>query len=647
MKTLLDKIAREHPLAFAAEALMFVMFFGAFLFMATLRSSASTWSMIPHALINAGMLALVARHYLQGRPHLYWGHFDFVVAFLFLWLVVNIHFSEIRAVSWRSSALYLDSFGAYLFGRLLFYQRLRMYAIALPATLALVWLGAGDLLEQARRQEEVSFLLVDRMEGLRRICLLAGGFWLLSIPFISARRPSNLLFLLYVALVVGAYALVLGGVYGIGWLLESGITEANVTARHERLQNLETAWRIIRNYPLTGSGLGTFPYLFDAYRESLAVPYLASFSSYLYCLVEAGLVAVALVLYLLVRLPLHAVRRWVLFPNRRLRMAVVVFMSFVVLSSVHGIIDAAAFTPAAWFLFWSGFGVLVSLVVIRDPVQIFETAFAWRGAVVSGVTRAPEREFRPLPGSAFARTALGTLRRRKIIPREKKVRRPAGPLRKVLPVALVALLVIGLTVAESLPYLAARMARVRPGETVASDTYLERLERSAELFPFSSDVWAQIGETLRQRASTPLEILRLGYAQRIETSYLRAISANPYRPQYYWDLYQLYRDTNNPYSALETMKLAVRNNPNDLRSRLLLVRELEREGSLALASYHVKQAVTRIAPDQVELYLRLAELYEQRGMRDKARRWLQYARQVVPDTPEAQARLKWLTDRLG
>ncbi len=136
------------------------------------------------------------------------------------------------------------------------------------------------------------------------------------------------------------------------------------------------------------------------------------------------------------------------------------------------------------------------------------------------------------------------------------------------------------------------------------------------------------------------------HAHQIEKAYLSAIEANPYRPEYYQQLFYLYREINNLSMALETMKLAVRNNPNDLVSRLLLVRELERTGSLALATWHVKQAVIRIEPGQVELYLRMAELYEQRGMRGKSRRWLQYARQVVPDTPEAQSRLRRLSDRV-
>lgn len=640
---MLDRIAREHPFAFAGEALLFILFFGAFLFLSTLRSSASTWSMIPHVLINAGGVVLVARHLVQGRPPMYWGHFDLLVLMLFAWLVANVHFSEVRAASWRSAALYFDSLGAYLFGRLFFYQRLRLYAFASVATLALVWIGAGSVLEDALQRGDVSFLLVDRMEGLRRICWMAAGFWLISLPFLSTRRPSNSLFLLYVALIGGVYALV--ALSRLGWVFEPPTTEAVIAGRHERLQNLETAWRIIRNYPLTGSGLGTFPALFDAYRESRAVPYLASFSSYLYLTVEAGLVAVALLLYLFVRLPLHTIRRWRLFPNRRLRMAVVVMLAFVVLSSIHGFIDAAAFTPPAWFLFWANFGVLVSLVVIRDPVQIFETAFGWRRGVASGELPEPEKVFHPLPGSAFAGAVSAIPRRRRTRSEPARPRKPAGPLRQAIPLIVTALVAVGITLLEALPYRAAQLAKREPEESLASDTYIARLEQALRLFPFAYDIWSQLGDALRERARGPLEVYR--YAHQIEHAYQKAIANHPYRPEYYQQLFYLYRETNNLPRAVETIKLGVRNNPNDLLSRLLLVRELERTGSLALATYHVKQAVTRIDPGQVELYLRLAELYEQRGMRGKARRWLQYARQVVPDTPEAQNRLRRLWERVG
>jgi tetratricopeptide (TPR) repeat protein len=79
---------------------------------------------------------------------------------------------------------------------------------------------------------------------------------------------------------------------------------------------------------------------------------------------------------------------------------------------------------------------------------------------------------------------------------------------------------------------------------------------------------------------------------------------------------------------------------------MLLVRELEGNGEYAMAIYHVKQALFRIEPSQVELYLRLAELYDFSGMRSAAIRYYQYANQVVNPTPQNTARLRRLRERL-
>lgn len=202
-------------------------------------------------------------------------------------------------------------------------------------------------------------------------------------------------------------------------------------------------------------------------------------------------------------------------------------------------------------------------------------------------------------------------------------------------------------VLQGLPYLAERRARPAAGEIDGSDAQTRRLAASLALYPFQADTWARLAEARRTGAGAAgtLDLVRVAPAA--DADYRRAIAENPYRPIYAERLYDLRRETGEAAKALAALKDGVRANPNDLVLRLLLVRELERAGGLALATYHVRQAVTRIDPEQTELFLRLAELYDQRGMAAAARRWLQYARQSVPDSPEVRERLKRLSGRLG
>lgn len=606
----IKRLSRREGLGLAAEALLFAMFFVAFWFLLTLRTPASNWAMIPHVLCNAGLLLMVLRHYAEGRQPLYWSHFDAVVIALFAFIALNVYYSEVRVVSWRVAALYLDSAAAYMFGRLLFYRRVRAYVIALLVALAVVYLSAIILRHRLAQQSEPDEAMIQKLSQILRVVTLMAAFWLLALPFLLFKKPGNLLFLIFAAALLTGYAMLV--TKRLGWLFAPAMEVENIEWRHQRFLTLETAWRIVRHYPLTGSGLGTFPIMFEAFKQAPTVPYVASFNAYLYSIVELGIAGLALFLYLFVRFPLHILRRWRLFPNRRLRMAVYVFFWFAVLVLFQGFYDSDIFSPGAWFLIWTNFGVLMSLVMVRDPVRLFEAPFAPK-------SRQDEPGAPPQPQHVL--NWLVWI--------------------KVTGLTAVVMLLIA---AELAPYVSATLARKRPDEEIASASYGQRLERAVRIFPLNGDVWAKLANHYQQQVKDDLAIYT--YMERIEDAYNRAIRLNPYDPRNYEQLAFLYSDTNNPGKALEVLKEGTRNNPNHFVLRLLLVRELERTGSLALATYHVKQALFRIAPDQVELYLRLAELYERRGMRERALRYLQYAKQVVPDTPQTAARLRRLGERL-
>ena len=608
-------------MAVFVETALFVAFFAAFLFMVNLDSPTTAWAMVPHLLINGGVLALLIKRVREGRPPLYWGRFDFMVMVLFAFFIASIYYSQIRGVSYREAALFFDSLGAFLFGRLLFFRRVRLFAataiVSLIAAYFFAHSGGGSATAAGLPADPA---LLSRLEGIRSFALVFALFLGLSFPFLWLRRPSNVVFLLYVVMILGVFTPLL--LRHVGIFFQPLRTSAEVEIRHSHFLTLQTAWNIIQAFPIMGGGVGTYPLLFDAFKPSPAAAFSVNFTSYFRLLVEMGVVGLVLALYLPVRLPVYIMRRWRLFPNRQLRMAIVIFFCFTVFALVRGFVVAGMFTPAVWLILWAVLGLLMSLVVVRDPMRIFVMPFDIRRAnpAAEGTSH------------SFTRHLSG-----------------AGL------IGVAAVLLAALTLLESLPYQADRLARSAGAaaevETiVATDATQQtdegqRLERALRLFPLSPTLWIRLANHLQQLAADPLELLP--HVPRIEAAYQRAIELNPYAPRSYSLLYDLYTQTNDGPKALATLKQGVRNNPNDLILRLMLVRELEQGGSIELAIWHVKQALLRIAPDQTDLFIRLAELYELRGRNEQAQRWYQYARQVVRETPQTEGRMRRLRENLG
>jgi tetratricopeptide (TPR) repeat protein len=197
---------------------------------------------------------------------------------------------------------------------------------------------------------------------------------------------------------------------------------------------------------------------------------------------------------------------------------------------------------------------------------------------------------------------------------------------------------------EAAPYVGRQLATLesldRPDlssearkEALASEDYGTALARAIRIFPLDSFTWSSLATHYESRINQPLDIY--DYSGRIEAAFQQAMKLNPYR------------DVNRQGDALDVMKEGVQTNPNQLILRLLLIRELERLGDYPLATYHVKQALLTIAPEETELYLRLAELYEIQGQYTDAKLYYLYARQAVPETPQTTVRLNRLKERLG
>lgn len=681
MNSRILKLWDEHPLALIAEIAVFAAFLLSLYMVANIEGIASGWAMLPHILCSTVVVVLVARHRLLKRPAMYRSSFDLTVAVLFLYFIANVYYSEIRSVSWQTAALYLDGFAAYLMGRMMFYHRVRGFALVLVAGLGLAWLGMTMNAHQARQQESAlhkqatellqappagmtpddaraaSDMLFEQAEQQDRVALHYGpirnayflflAFWVLSLPFLWLEKPTRLAFVVYSAGMFGLYAF-----YALGrmaWAFSGGESSEDIIERNDRFESLRTAVHIIKSYPVMGSGLGTFPEIFDAYRLTPTARFDTGFNSYVYGAVETGMLGVLILVYFLVRFPVHVLRRWKMFPNPRLRLAVTVHLIFLILFAVQAAHDSDLFNPAVWFPFWAIIGTFVSLVMVRDPIRVFESLLP------QGRTLDPQAIHRRnmYAGSTgrFGRTPLAKLPRPKL-----SIFRRLGVTQFLITGAFTAVF-LAVTALQLAPYLAQRLATPPAGakdakatiaqrkELLASEEYGKSLVSAIRVFPLDSRVWSARAAHFDARVTDPLEIY--DYSDRIEDSYKKAIARNPYRPELYEKLYFLYREVNRQGDALDIIKEGVQTNPQQLLLRLLLVQELERVGNYPLATYHVKLALHNIAPDRSELYLRLAELYEIQGLVDDAKLYYLYAKQVVNDNAATEARLKRLATNLG
>lgn len=600
-----------------ADAIAALLFFAAVLVCALLRSPMALMAALPPVLMAAGLLVLLGRHYAEGRPRIFWGHYDGAVVALFLYAIANVYYSEIISVSWRAVSLYLVAFAGFFFGRLLFYRRLRLYSVGMVVALLVAFLWAWVLRERLMLAARPDALHAARLVVTMHVLALFLAFWLATTPFFFVHRPTNLIALIYVAVIVGGYTVYLFG--QMGWLFEGTWTSAAVTSRHQRLQIVETVADIARSYPLTGGGLGTFPNLFEAYRPSPRVPYASAFNAYLHLLAEAGLAGLLLYLYPLVMFSVYIVRHWGFFLNRKLRMGVLALLTLTVLCLIQGLHDPHMHSVLAWLLLFTSFGTLSSLVNIRDPMRIFPQPSA-----AASLVQSPEGSERPVKRGLLRRMGFGGT------------------------VELVAYGVVVLVVlaAQVAPHVAAAQIRRRPHEEAASPSYGQRLERTVRVFPWLPEAWVRLANYYQDSARDSNDLV-LRLLPLVENAFQRAIRLDPFEPRTYERLALVYSSTNSPMKARETLAQGVRANPNDLVLRLMLVRELQKAGSLALATWHMQQALHRIAPGQGELYLQLAELYEQRGLTAVALRHYQYARQVLPDSAFTSPQARRLRQRLG
>ncbi|GIX44895.1 MAG: hypothetical protein KatS3mg130_1303 [Candidatus Sumerlaea sp.] len=594
------------------------------------RTDSSGLVVVSHTLSVAALALTLVHRYFSGKKPLYWSHFDFWVFLFFAWIALTVATSEIPWISYRGLTVAADGLIGFCLGRLLFFRRLRTFGLTMIA------LSAAILVTSIAGSGGVGALIAENASyygRCARTAVFLGAFFLLAQLVLTLRKPANIVFAGWIVVVVAAVALWAINLF-LFWL-DVAASYRSLIWLHEPALIGHVLRRIVSAFPIFGAGWATLESVFPAYALTPAIILSHQVPSFARLIPEIGTVGALLLIVAWLRVPWFTLRHWSLFPNRRLRMAVLVFLTLVLVLFVRMWTSKEFYERWVWVVAWTVYGTFVSLVAVRDPLRIFYEHEAANASATAGGRRQ----------SLWADIVHSALR-----PESTPATRESQPLSRFamfLGLLAIGTFAVAVWIAQCLPYAAAFLVHKGAKKAAEKDAGgIEQIEKALRVFPVYAEGWAALAETLqRQASSNAIELVRL--APRIETACLQATRWNPYEPKHFEQLAFFYQDTNNPTRALETLREGVRNNPNHFVLRLLLARELEKGGSYALATWHLKQALFRVAPQQVELLLKLGELYYARNMRNDAIRYYQYAKQVVPSTPQTAVRLRRLAERLG
>jgi hypothetical protein len=483
--------------------------------------------------------------------------------------------------------------GAWLVGRLTAWRLFgrTMAVLAFGCLVAAFGSEATTVDESQQPNGLLSGLLVNRFSGISLplfiLVILLGACSLISSLL---RRPPAGMGGLVVLL-----CLTLGSLLGYHEVMDvlSDPVEEVVWSEGWR-QALE----LIRAYPFAGVGWGAWDLVGQAWSHGRGIlpPPGGAFTG---AVIELGVPGGLLLLGLLVLAPVTAWRERHTYPFRRMRLAVGLMQAVLLVFFAMALTGISVFSGPVGLVLWALFGCITGMVLVRDPARAFG------GSLV-------------IPGQEDRRGFWGSLVR--------------------------SFLVVGITVFVGIPV----AAQILAGPPQPNGESVRSLERATAIWPESGELQLRLVDALqREVRSQGRTIPDVRTAARMEEALVHAVNANPYRPHAHEALYFWHRDANDPARALQAIRKGVRYNPSSLELRLLLVRELERGGSLALATHHLKLAALRSSGgDQASLMLQLAELFEQRGLKDQARRWWQYAQQVGDFSTQTQSRLRRLGERL-
>jgi hypothetical protein len=549
-------------------------------------------------LLGLGMgaaLCAIAAHYRLGSPRLYWTGYDLAVLVFFGWCGASLFLGETPEVTHPALGVAMLSLGGWFVGRLTGWRRFSWLGTALALACVVAAFGS----EAVAPGEGDAGSAIDG--------LLAGRFSGGGVPLLA--------FALVLAIMTGVFSWIRRPPVGMGGL--AVVTTLVLVALHGYIRTMDIlgnevetnawleAWRqamtLVSAYPLAGVGWGAWPVVGEAWSNGRGVlpPPGGDLTG---LAVELGTPAAILISLFMFLLPLAAWRSRHTYPFRRMRLSVGLMQTLLVLLLALGFWGIPVLSGPLGIALWTIIGTLAGMFQVRDPARAFGDSLV-------------------LPGAEERRGLAGMIVRTTLV------------------------LCVGIAV--GLPALAQVIAG--PPRTDGTAESPRTLERALGLWPHSADLQLRLAEALqRQVRDAGRTIPDVRTAARIESALKAAVAANPYRPQAHEALYFWYRDANDPARALAAIRTGVRYNPASLELRLLLVRELERSGSLALATHHLKIAALRTTgSDQGNLMLQLAELFEQRGLRDQARRWWQYAQQVDDLSAQTQSRLRRLGERLN
>lgn len=552
---------------------------------------------LPHILIaSAFILVLIVNNLFSSLPFIGNKH-DTRVLVVFALLCLNIYYSEMRGLSWQIVAYFFDAICLYYIARLFLCHHLKFFFLFITTFFFLSY-----IYPYAYSSESSSpFSVYGSTKSFMGLFFL---YSLLSCVFIFWRRITAVHVFLFVMVFLFAFSLVFYRVFSpyFSYLFNTD----SYSLVQQSVKSFETSLFIFKDFPLFGSGLGTYPFAYEAYRSGppLSLAYVQS--SLLVALADLGAIGLLTFLWMALLLLKSSFDVGHKIQHSGIRIWICVFSFAEVIWLCFFLLSPHTLHPITWLMFFTFHGVLASLV---SDIEYSRKA-------IDGA---------PITSQLTSNYYLSFTNSVKL--------------------GLSISLILAGIVLSCTPSLTYRAIDKISSEKTTVDTVKEMVRINAR-FPFCAEAWDLYAKQLDYLQKYKLTNTKDALS-RIKESLTHAKSLSPYTPAYYTRLAQTYNFEQKKPQVLETLSQGVANNPNDSTLRLLFARELALNGNNLGAIDAAKAALFGYYRGKADLHMIVSEYMIRNSATPAASRYLQYSLQHMPDPNINKDKLYNLGSQVG
>ncbi len=616
-------------LAIIADAIVFLGYFASLSLLILSPASGSHEPVVMVHLVMNALLLLVGVRVLRER-----GEqrrvcaIDLLMVLFVISAALNVVVAEVKHAALMRLPLYVDYAIAYWIGSVVFSRRAgAFYALMV---------GYGLLIG-------VVFLVTPRSGVVPPVSLrllgIVGTFSLVGFLIAICARPSaawsRLVTWLLLAGVIGIglvdYARTSGGVWQHGTQL----------AQKQAYYSSSVARGMFHASPILGYGIGNFELVGQRYSPVPSSGGLHLRNSHFLELIEMGVVGLIVKWLVVISLLVWAYLRRV--PRQWWEDAVYYRLSFSVICVM--LVDAFWFPTladgACGLLFWGVGGVLVGKclglrqIMPSDEAGTARTLREGDRAVLARES-GEEREVSSRDREMFTRSMLPRFGRRPV--------RRLSSVRKWANICLLVCAVVVLSIVESLPVVANRLARLNRGEALWSENYGKRLALAAYLMPY--DPTYQMKLAIHYHALIEHTGEAAVYMPWIAHAYERAAELNPYEEEPAVQLARFFHVTGDYLSTIHSLEGSLVYLPMSPELHAWLIRAYIEAGHYERALEGLQQ-LSVLIPANASVHAKMEALYERLGEYRAALRQAYYVLQKNPADVEMWDKIRYLKLRVA